>query len=104
VRPEEVGLYPDFYPLALRWEPSGEVRGLHDRSDLPSDGEDEPEVWICPHPGCEEHIVLASFSYAVDPPSFPPRNNKPLQDTWKSFWLDAYCVRRDELIRVLDHV
>jgi uncharacterized protein (TIGR02996 family) len=96
------GLYPDFYPLAIRWEPFGEVRELGGPFE-PSNGEGAPDAWLCPHPGCEEHIVLVSFSYEVDPPTYPPSSDEPVQDSWKNFWLDVYCVKRRQFIRVLDH-
>jgi uncharacterized protein (TIGR02996 family) len=92
-------------PMAIRWEPSGEVVELFDSEQHGFAGELDfsatatgsgPRVeWKCPHRGCREHSFFACFCYWGDPPDRRLDRYLPPQEHYRGFELYAYCHHRD---------
>jgi uncharacterized protein (TIGR02996 family) len=93
-------------PMAIRWEPSGEVVELFDAeqhgylaeygSNCTITGSGPRIEWECPHPGCSDHAFIACFQYRDDCP--PERHLERWfapQDQFREFRLYAWCRQRD---------
>jgi uncharacterized protein (TIGR02996 family) len=99
-------------PLAIRWEPGGEIEEVIDCERHGYDGENGSNCtatgngprrpWRCPHRSCEDHSFVACFSYHVEPPVRDPDRCVPLQDQFHWFHLAAYCRERDAVIAITD--
>jgi hypothetical protein len=90
-----------FSPLAIRWEPSGEVVELIDCEQHGFAGEFDlnrsktglgpRERWGCSIPGCNDHRFVAIFHY---PDVTPARDFDwyiPMQDQFRWFTMAAWC-------------
>lgn len=101
-------------PVAVRWEPCGEVVELFDAeqhgyageydSNTEATGTGERGEWRCPHAGCQEHVLLACFRYGEQPPERHRDRYFPPQDQFRHFLLYAYCSSRQKFERVLEAV
>ncbi len=93
-------------PLAVRWEPSGEVVEFFDSQQHGYTGvyNGAPEAhgtgprieWQCPHPGCRDHVLVACFRYRDTPPERHRQRYFPPQEQFSDFRLYAYCRQRDD--------
>jgi hypothetical protein len=97
-------------PLAIRWEPSGEVVELLDNERHGYGGEQgwsatrtgtgRRQQWKCPHSRCREHIFVACFYYHDEPPIHSHDRYLPAQDQFLGFNLYACCVGRDRVVEI----
>jgi uncharacterized protein (TIGR02996 family) len=95
-------------PLAVRWQPSGEVVELFDAEQHGYAGEHGGSCeatgtgprapWNCPHKGCREHTLLAGFRYRDWGAERPLHRYFPPQEQFRMFDLYAYCHRRDAFV------
>jgi hypothetical protein len=93
-------------PLAVRWQPSGEVVELFDAEQHGYAAEHDsnctvhgtgPRIeWQCPHPDCREHTLLACFRYREYGPERPLHRYFAPQEQYKMFYLYVYCRKRDK--------
>jgi hypothetical protein len=98
-------------PLAVRWQPSGEVVELFDGEQHGYGGEHggcceatgtgPRSVWKCPHRGCREHTLLAAFRYRDWGAERPLHRYFPPQEQFEMFHLYTYCHRRDAFVHVI---
>jgi uncharacterized protein (TIGR02996 family) len=92
-------------PLAIRWEPSGEVVELFDTEQHGYAGEcggsatitgrGERQAWRCPHDGCLDHTFVVCFLYSDEKPEHPFKRCLPIQEQFRGFTVGAYCHDRD---------
>jgi hypothetical protein len=92
-------------PLAIRWQPSGEVVELFDTEQHGFAGEcggsttitgrGERVAWRCPHDGCREHTFVVCFLFFGEEPYHPFGRYFPVQEQFRGFTVGAYCRQRD---------
>jgi uncharacterized protein (TIGR02996 family) len=94
-------------PLAVRWQPSGELVELFDAEqhgylaehdgNCTVHGSGRRILWKCPHEGCRDHTLIACFRYREYPPEKHLDRYFAPQEQYRMFYLYAYCQARDDL-------
>src|SRR5262249_30716690 len=94
-------------PLAIRWEPSGQVVELFDsnrHSSAPHvSGSGPRQQWQCLKcPEGAEHSFVACFTYPDEPHERSFWHWDPWEENYGRFLLAAYCKERDAMEYVID--
>jgi uncharacterized protein (TIGR02996 family) len=92
-------------PIAVRWQPSGELVELFDAEqhgylaehdgNTTIHGSGRRVEWKCKHEGCRDHTLLAAFQYRDRAPERPPDRYFAPQEQFRFFYLYAWCKAHD---------